>query len=291
VAALFLGNGTQAGGMTASDRRVHFGGKTSATLTGTYAIQIDALAQQASAVGGRVLDLAGLSQNETLTLSDGNATAVVLLAQLDTLPDVLSKINSSLVAQGIAATASDDGTGRIKISSTNYGSSQSLTISSDQGDLPGTTGFGTTPLTVTGTDIAGTINGHSATGSALTLTGAAGQPEEGLSLAISQTTTGSYGSVTLASDTAGVAGASVLMGMFSALDGLMDSLSGPITMATDGLKKNIDSLKDQIDEYEVRLAAREKLLTAEYDRADQALRLLTVTQASLSNQINALSKQ
>lgn len=289
VAALFLGNGTQAGGMTSSDSRVHYSGRTTATQAGTYAVRVDTLAQQASAVGNQLIS--SLSQDETLTISDGNATAVIFLAQNDSLVSILSKINSALLAQGISATASDDGTGKIGILSSNYGSAQSLTISSDQSDLPGTTGFGTMPVTVTGTDIAGTINGHAATGSGLTLTGAVGQPEEGLSVAISQTTPGSYGSVTIAPDATGVVGSSVLMGLFTALDGLTDSLSGPITTATDGLKKNIDSLKDQIDQYEVRLAAREKLLTAEYDRADQALRLLTVTQASLSNQINALSKQ
>jgi flagellar hook-associated protein 2 len=288
VAALFLGNGTAAGSVTASDSRVNYGGKTSATQAGTYAIQIDALARQASASGNQ--SITSLSDDETLTISDGSRTATVSLLQDDSLSTVLSKINSALIAQGMAATAKDDGTGKIQISTNNYGSSRTLTIFSDSEDVPGTTGFGTTPVTVNGTDVAGTINGHAAIGSGLTLTGASGQPEEGLSVSISQTTTGNYGTVTVASETQGVAGGSVLMSLFSALDGLTDSLSSPIINASDGLKKNIESLNDQISEYEARLAKREEMLTAEYDAADQALRLMTVLQSSLESQINSLSK-
>jgi flagellar hook-associated protein 2 len=288
VAALFLGNGTAAGSATASDSRVNYGGKTSATQAGTYSIQIDALARQASASGNQ--SITGLSANETLTISNGSGAAIVSLLQNDSLSTVLSKINSALIAQGMAAAAKDDGNGKIQISTNNYGSSQTLNIFSDNEDVPGTTGFGTIPVTVNGTDIAGTINGHAGIGSGLTLTGASGQPEEGLSVNVSQTTTGNYGTATVASETQGVAGGSVLMGLFSALDGLTDSLSSPIIHATDGLKKNIESLNDQISEYEARLAKREEMLTAEYDAADQALRLMTVMQSSLESQIQSLSK-
>jgi flagellar hook-associated protein 2 len=288
VTALFLGNGTAARGVTASDNRVNYGGKTSATQAGTYDIQIDALARQASASGNQ--SITSLSGNETLTISDGSGTAIVSLLQNDSLSTVLSKINSALIAQGMSAIAKDDGTGKIQISTNNYGSSRTLTIFSDSEDVPGTSGFGTTPVTANGTDIAGSINGHAAIGSGLTLTGASGQPEEGLSASISQTTTGNYGTVTVASETQGAAGSSVLMSLFSALDGLTDSLSGPIVHATDGLKKNIESLNDQISEYEARLAKREEMLTAEYDAADQALRLMTVMQSSLESQIKSLSK-
>jgi flagellar hook-associated protein 2 len=289
VAALFLGNGTPADGATASDNRVGYAGKTSATQAGTYSIQINTLAQQASAIANQTIT--SLSADETLTIANGAGTAVVSLLQNDSLSAALSKINSALTSQGIAATARDDGTGRIQILTSNYGSSQTLTISSDIEDISGSTGFGTTPITVNGSDIVGMINGHAAVVNGLTLTGASGQPEEGLSLGISQTTTGNYGTVTIAPATEGVAGEGTLMSLSSILDGLTDSLSGPIVNATDGLKKNIESLNDQISEYEARLEKRKELLTAQYDAADQALRLLTVTQTSLENQIQALSNK
>ena len=110
-----------------------------------------------------------------------------------------------------------------------------------------------------------------------------------MSVTVSQTGTGNYGTVTVASETEGTAGAGILTSLFVALDGLTDSLSSPIVKATDGLKSNITSLNDRIAEYENRLATREALLTAQYDAADQALRLLTVMQSSLQSQIDSLA--
>ena len=287
VAALFLGNGTQAGSATASDSRISYSGKTSATQAGIYSIQIETLAQRASATANQ--SIANLSGNETLTITDGSQTAVISLLQGDSLPTVLSRINGVLSALGMPVMAKDDGTGKVQISTNNYGRSQTLTVFSDREDVPGATGFGTAPITADGTDIVGAINGHPGAGNGLTLTGASGQPEEGLSVAVSQTGTGSYGTVTVASETEGAAGAGILMSLFIALDGLTDSLSSPVVKATDGLKRNIESLNDRIAEYEDRLAKREMLLTAQYDAADQALRLMTVMQSSLQSQINSLT--
>jgi flagellar hook-associated protein 2 len=288
VAALFLGEGAPEGSATATDSRVTYSGKTAATQAGTYSVQIDTLAQQASAVGSQTVDM--LDFDETLTITYGAASAVVDLLQNDALVDVLLKINNELSAQGMSVTAVDDGTGRIKISTNGYGSSESISVVSDLDGILGTTGFGTMPVTGIGIDIAGSIGGHAATGSGLTLTGASGQPEEGLSLTFAQTAIGNYGTVTVAPSDAGVDGASFLVNMCSLLDGITDPLSGPIQTATDGLNKSIDYLNDSISTYEDRLEMRRAMLTAEFSKADEALRLMTVTQASLSAQIGSLSK-
>lgn len=288
VAALFLGNGTPSGGATVSDSRVLYGGKTAATQDGTYAIQITTLAQQAIAAGTQTVTT--LSNDETLTITYGTSTAIVNLLQDDDLITVLSKINSALATEGIAATATDDGAGGIQISTNSYGSSQTITVASDGDGSAGTTGFSTTPVVATGVDIAGTIGGHAAVGNGLTLTGAAGQPEEGLSITVSQTTTGSYGTITIAPETEGVEGDSILMNLFSVLDGITDPLSGPIYNAKDGLNKNIEAINDRISDYEARLEVRREILTAQFSAADEALRLLTVTQANLTSQLNGLSQ-
>ncbi|MBN1571503.1 MAG: flagellar filament capping protein FliD [Acidobacteria bacterium] len=288
VAALFLGEGASEGSATASDSRVTYSGKTAATQPGTYAVQIDTLAQQASAVGSQTVD--SMDYDETLTITYGTATAIVDLLQNDMLVDVLLKINDEFSAQSMAITAADDGTGKIKITTNGYGSSQTVTVVSDLDGILGTTGFGTTPVIGTGTDIAGSIGGNAATGDGLTLTGASGQPEEGLALTIAQTTTGSYGTVTVSPDDEGVDGASFLVNLCSLLDGLTDPLSGPIQTATDGLNSSIKYLNESISSYEDRLEIRKELLTAEFSKADEALRLMTVTQASLSAQISSLSQ-
>jgi flagellar hook-associated protein 2 len=245
------------------------------------------LAQQASVTGTQAI--AALTGDETLTITSGSTSAAVSLLQNDSLSTVLSKINAALSAQGMAVTATDDGTGKLKISTNDFGSSQNLTVVSSGYGSSGTTGFGLSPVASTGVDIVGKINGNDAVGNGLILTGAAGQPEEGLSLRISQTTTGNYGSATVASDTEGTEGSSVLMNLFSALDGLTDPLSGPIQSATDGLNRNITALKKNISSYQQRLEIRREMLTQEYNQADQALRLMSVTQSQLSSQIASLS--
>jgi flagellar hook-associated protein 2 len=287
VAALFLGDGTPSGGTTATDSRVSYAGKTSATQNGTYAIQIDTLAQQASVVGSQLIT--ALTGNETISITSGSTSVDVDLLSGDSLAAVISQINSALAAQGMAVTATDDGAGRLKIATDNYGGSQTLTVvSSGTGDA-GTTGFGASPVTSTGIDIAGTIGGHAAVGNGLTLTGAAGQPEEGLSLSFAQSATGNYGNVTVASATQGVEGASVLMNLFGILDGITDPLAGPIHNATDGMNRNIDSLNDNISRYQARLDKEKAMLTEQYNAADQALRLMSVNQAQLQSQLAALS--
>ena len=286
VAALFLGDGTPLGGMTASDSRVACDGKTSATQAGTYAVQVNSLAQRATVTGTQ--QVTSLTGPETLTISLGSASAVVSLASLDSLPTVLSKINAALSAQGMALAATNDGSDRIQITANGYGSSQTVTVVSTSDGTSGTSGFGQTPVVASGSDIAGSIGGNAATGNGLILTGASGRPEEGLSLTIAQTTTGSYGSVTVAAATRGVEGAGILTNLQGILDGITDPLSGPVHHSTDSLNQNIKALNDQISAYQDRLEIQRELYTAQFSRADEALRLLTVAQSSLSSQLSKL---
>jgi len=181
----------------------------------------------------------------------------------------------------------DDGSGNLKIATDGYGSSESISVTSSLANPSGSTGFDTLPTTDNGFDIAGTINNNVAVGSGLTLTGSSGQPEEGLSLAISQTTTGSYGSITLV-DVASE-GSSILLNLQSILKGITDPLSGPIYHSTDSLNQNIRMLNERIREYEERLEVRRELLISQFLKADEALKLLNIAQTSLGSQLNTLS--
>ncbi len=281
VAALFLGDGA------ISDGRVTYNSQTSQTQPGTYSIAVTGLAQQGIVVGGRAIT--SLSANENLTITYGSTSTAVSLVTGDSLSSILSKINDALAANGAQAAATDDGTGKIKIVTSAYGSSQTISVVSDQADADGTTGFGTAPVTGNGVDISGTINGDAAVGSGLTLTGAAGKPEEGLVLTISQTATGSYGTIRVAADYTDAAGSSPLINLRGALKNITDPLTGPIHNATDALNSNIRDLADRIDAYKARLDVRRELLTAEYSKADAALREMQVLQASISSQLSSLS--
>jgi flagellar hook-associated protein 2 len=74
----------------------------------------------------------------------------------------------------------------------------------------------------------------------------------------------------------------------SQLESITDPLSGPIQSATDSFNKNIAMLNDEISSYQVRLDIEKQMLTDQFNKADQALRLLSVTQSSLSGQISKL---
>ncbi len=82
---------------------------------------------------------------------------------------------------------------------------------------------------------------------------------------------------------------SVLVRMRAALKGITDPLEGPIHSATDSLNQSIKNLKDSISSFEERMTIVQERLTEEFNQADQALRLLSVNQASLANQLASLS--
>ena len=80
----------------------------------------------------------------------------------------------------------------------------------------------------------------------------------------------------------------VLTNLGEALKGLTDPLRGPIQNALQGINSNISSLQQSIDAYERRLESREDILYAQFNAADQALRMMQVTMASVSSSLATL---
>jgi len=80
---------------------------------------------------------------------------------------------------------------------------------------------------------------------------------------------------------------SMLTNLSGALGGITDSLSGPIKSAMDGMNKNIKSIQDSIRNYESRLEVKERMLTEQFSAADQALRLLKLTQSSIGSSLSS----
>ena len=73
------------------------------------------------------------------------------------------------------------------------------------------------------------------------------------------------------------------------LKSLTDSYDGPVFHATDAIQQNIRRINDQIDEMNARLDVQRELLIAQFSKADEALRQLSVLQTSLISQLNSLS--
>jgi len=77
--------------------------------------------------------------------------------------------------------------------------------------------------------------------------------------------------------------------LHSRLKGITDTFEGPVVRATNALQQNIGRVKHQIEEMESRLETRRAILLAQFTKADQALRQLSVMQMSLTSQLNTLS--
>ena len=147
---------------TASDADVTVTASTNDTVTGIYDINVTTAAEKATVTGGAYTTL---TADENLTI---NGT-VIALTTGDDLTTALGKINAETGNTGVVA--SDDG-GAIKLTSTTFGLAASVSVVSDL--AAGDSGFTTTAASVTGVDIAGTIDGVTATGVGTTLTATTG---------------------------------------------------------------------------------------------------------------------
>jgi flagellar hook-associated protein 2 len=88
---------------------------------------------------------------------------------------------------------------------------------------------------------------------------------------------------------AGTKAGGMLANLGDALKGLTDPLRNPIKNAVDGLTSNINNVLKTIDAYELRLQVREDQLYAQFQAADEALRMMNVLLGSISSSLATLS--
>jgi flagellar capping protein FliD len=183
----------------------------------------------------------------------------------------------------MALSVSNNGSDHLVFTSTSKGSEVSFTVVSDQ--TGGGTGIGTSGMSDAGLDIEGTYTDttsstvYSASGSGEVLTGAEG-PVEGLRTQYFGTTTGTFGTISV---TFGYAER-----LERALESYVDSLEGPISGAVEYLEANIRRIDDDILRIEDRLVNRERYLTIEFSKINQALQELSYLQTTLSAQLGQL---
>ncbi len=172
-----------------TDPNVSFVSGTDKTVAGTYAINITTQAEQA-VVTAATAQTSTLAQDETVTINGVNIVLTTGMNQTQ----VRDQINQFTSQTGVVASI-DGTTGKLTLTSERYGSAASVTAVSNVAAAVDSSGIGTTVITDSGVDIAGTIGGLTATGKGTVLTGDAGTVVEGL--AISTTGTGALGSVTV----------------------------------------------------------------------------------------------
>ncbi|MDX1472729.1 MAG: flagellar filament capping protein FliD, partial [Reinekea sp.] len=173
VAGVFADQGA------ASDSQIEFVRAGAATKVGTYAVNISQLATRGAFTGNVALGGSTTidANNDTFSLSvDGTSSGTITLdagsytpAQLAT--EIQTKINadSALSAAGKSVTVSVDGSNQLVITSNIFGSSSTVNIDAVDTNTAATLGLSVANGT-DGLDVAGTINGQTATGSGQFLT-------------------------------------------------------------------------------------------------------------------------
>jgi len=263
-------------------------GSTSATKAGKYALNVTQIATQGSLVGNVNLNSANttIAANTSINVTlDGITAAVSLPAgsynatQLATL--VQSSVNGTAAFSGggLSITASINGSGFLNLTSGSYGSKSVVSLTNGTGTsisaLTGTSSAG-----FVGKDVAGTLNGVAATGSGQILTGASGSTSDGLQVIVNGGAVGSRGTVYFS------------QGFAYKLNTVVSSITGPgglIPNATSGFTSTLKDLQKQTDTLNVRLAATQARLQAQYSALDRVVSGLQSQQSFLTQQIGVLN--
>jgi len=262
-----------------SDSLVSFVSAESDTVNGKYSLNISQIATQGTAAGSTAaaltintgindtLDLTIDGVNASIKIAAGTYTAASLSAEIQSRINGVPEISSA----GIKVTLSESA-GKLTITSNQYGSASTVSITGGNGesDL-----FGT-PIETSGVDIAGTINGISATGSGQTLTGTA--DSSGLVLKITGGGTGTRGDIDFAHGFAAKLG-KLVDGMLK--DHLVDS-------RIDGINSSIKDIDAQRETLNRRLVDVERRIRSQFTALDTMLAGMTQTSNFLQQQLSRL---
>lgn len=262
-----------------SDSLVSFVSANSDTTNGTYALNVSQIATQGTATGNTAAALTintGVNDtlnftidgvNANITLTAGTYTAASLAAEIQSRINGVPAISSA----GVKATLSESA-GILTITSNRYGSASTVSVTGGNGKLDL---FGA-PIETNGMDVAGTINGITATGSGQTLTGAA--DSSGLVLKITGGSTGTRGNIDFAH------------GFATKLNKLVDEmLKGRlIDSRIDGINASIKDIGSQRENLLQRLEDIEKRVRAQFTALDTTIASMTQTSNFLQQQLSRL---
>lgn len=262
-----------------SDSLVSFVSAQSDTANGSYSLNVSQMATQGKAVGNAAAALTvNTGVNDTLNLTiDGVSANVTLAAGTYTAAslaaEIQSRINgaSAFSSAGIKVTLSESA-GVLTMASSRYGSASTVSITGGNGKA----GLFGTPVETIGVDVAGTINGVTATGSGQTLTGAANS--SGLVLKITGGSTGARGTIDFAH------------GFATKLDKAVgEMLKGRlIDSRIDGINSTIKDIGSQRGALLQRLENVEKRVRAQFTALDATIASMTQTSNFLQQQLSRL---
>ncbi len=240
---------------TTSTTNLQYLGASSSTQAGTYAVNVSAPATQATVTASGSFAASGLGSAETLTFVSGTTTVNVNLASGSTLDAAVATINATLSQQGLGNIVASNAGGVLQLQTSGYGSAQQFSVVSNVAS--GGSGIGSTQLSASGTDVAGTINGQAASGVGQTLTVTGPGAALGLQVQATGQGTGGVGSVTLTQG--------IYQQMGSVLAQALNSSSGFIASAQSGVSGTITSLENQVTQAQQNATAQVALLTQQFE--------------------------
>lgn len=275
IAALFA----KAGKTT--DSLVSYSASTSKTVPGTYAVNVSQLATRGATQGSQAAALtvtAGVNDQLDLTI-DGQVVSATLAAATYASADALaaeiqSKINGATGTSGSVLVTQSGGV--LSITSARYGSASQAAVTGGSGVA---SLLGASPVTAAGVDVAGTINGATASGSGQTLTGAVGDASEGLALRINGGALGARGNITFS------------QGYAYQISQYLDTVladDGSLKSRTNGIDSSIKNLDQRQAQLEARLAQIEKRYRAQFSALDTMLSSMNSTSTFLTQQLASL---
>ncbi len=264
-------------GSTSTSQLVYVNGSSKAKSSGSagYEVNITQAATQSRVeagmapsganVGGEVLTFSGLlfgSGSFTITSSVG-----------DSLQDLADKVNQSANFKD-RLTASVEG-GKLTFVSKNFGASTAFQVTSNLAAGNDNSGIGTTGGTATaGLNIAGTINGETATGSGQFLIGNEDNANtEGLQIQYTGAATGVVGTVSFTSG--------LSQRITSVLSSFTDSVDGILTANDNSIKDQIKDFDVRLDELADQLQLREAFLRQRFAVMEQAIASLNAQQSQI----------
>ena len=289
VSKLFVGVATP------TNQSITYESKTSKTQAGDYSISISAAPEQAVLTGDNDLSSTGLGSNEILTFkystdyseTDYSSSAFsVTLTSGSTINSIVTTLNSGFATNKAGFTASNSG-GKLKITTTDYGADNWFQVTTDQEGAGHIWNDEDDPLDPTigirsdaGVDIAGSINGHGATGKGNVLTAAAGFPEEGLKISTTSGQTGLFGTISVSKGLADF--------LPTILDSYVDSDSGVLKLKESAMRDSIDDIESRILRMESKLTVKEEQLFAQFSRLEVLLSKYDSISQFLSSTVTAL---
>ena len=263
----------------ASDPQVSVTGQTANTKVGSYALNISQLATQGGLSSSSAPNLTiaqGVNDQLNLIVNGVNISLTIPAATYASVDDLAATLQNRVSAAGAPAKIAVSG-GKLQVTSTNYGSNSTVIVA---GGNAASDMLGASPISVTGLNVAGSINGVAALGSGRVLTGATGDASEGLLVSIVGGALGGRGTVTFS------------RGYASQLNTLMDGLlgtTGLIASRSDGLAASVTRLATQQATLQDRLGLIEKRYRAQFTTLDKTISGLQQTSSFLTQQIATMT--